>query len=138
MAEQQSPQVVKELVDLVSRWQEGNSSLLADLTAEIRQHRGSLADIQRDLALARQEVNSLNTDISSLRNKFDQCFEKRQERYDAIAATAEKKISVWADDFKKFRDTEFADIRNKVMKFMGAVALAAASVGFIVAHFVKH
>lgn len=130
--------LVRELIDLVNRWQEGNGSMLADIASETRNHRAVLSELQKDTALARKEVETLNASLMSLRQKFEQCFEHRQERYDQIAAAAEKKLDAWVADFKKFKDTEFADIRNKVLKYSGAIALAAGCVGYIVSHFWKH
>lgn len=129
--------LVQELVDLVSRWQEGNGSMLTDLANEIRMHRASLSELQRGLGVATTEFTALSRNLESLSKKFDNCFENRQLRYNEINKAAEEKIKSLSDDYKKFRDTDFADIRNKVMKYSGAIALAAASVGFIIAHFAK-
>lgn len=132
-----TPQLVQELVDLVTMWQAGNGSVLTDLANETRGHRGTLAEIQRDVAVARQEMKSIHESLLLLWSKFDACFEHRQLRYNDIIKTADDKIKTLTDDFKKFKDTEFASIRNRVVAWGGGIAILGLMAGYAIGHYLK-
>jgi hypothetical protein len=159
----ETQELVKELVELVARWQDGNSSVLSDLASEVRGMREGAANLLRDVSVVRKELELSQKSLQTLWDKFDKCYDNRQERYNNIkkdvvdtqqrrdmdicsrlqelAADYEKfKVTgfVKTEDFNKFKTDDYGKIRDRVWWFIGLTAAAAALGSILVNHLLQH
>lgn len=155
--------LVRELVELVNRWQDGNTSVLSDLASEFRGLRDGAAGLLRDVSVIRKEVENVQGSLKTLWDKFDKCYDTRQDRYSAIKkdvldnqSRKEQDICsrlrelsedydkfkttgfVKTQDFETFRKDEFGKIRDKFWWIVGSLTVGAAGISALLSHFLQH